>query len=120
MLRMPPSPASGERRCAQHTGNFVMRSAARISGFELARIWSSDPHDPRQTMTLAPPSPLESSAASRATPRRVIDIADLSLTYETDDGPVHALSNIDLAIEAGQCGSLRGPPGWGETTLVPV
>ena len=31
------------------------------------------------------------------TVRSVIDIAKLSLTFETNDGPVHALSDIDLA-----------------------
>jgi NitT/TauT family transport system ATP-binding protein len=51
---------------------------------------------------------------------RVIDIRDLSLTFETNDGPVHALSNIDLSIEKGEFISLIGPSGCGKTTLLRV
>jgi len=52
--------------------------------------------------------------------KRVVDIAKLSLTYETSDGPVHALSNIDLCIEAGDFVSFIGPSGCGKTTLMRV
>jgi NitT/TauT family transport system ATP-binding protein len=51
---------------------------------------------------------------------RVIDIARLSLTFETSDGPVEALSAIDLAIERGEFVSLIGPSGCGKTTLLRV
>jgi len=50
----------------------------------------------------------------------VIDIADLSLTFETNDGPVHALSNVSLGIERGDFVSLIGPSGCGKTTLLRV
>ena len=50
----------------------------------------------------------------------VIDIHDLSLTFETADGPVHALSNIDLRIEDGDFVSFIGPSGCGKTTLLRV
>ena len=33
---------------------------------------------------------------------RVVEIRGLSLVFETADGPVHALSQVDLAIEAGE------------------
>ncbi|MBV9740926.1 MAG: ABC transporter ATP-binding protein [Hyphomicrobiales bacterium] len=51
---------------------------------------------------------------------RVIDISRLSLTFETSDGPVQALSEIDLAIERGEFVSLIGPSGCGKTTLLRV
>jgi NitT/TauT family transport system ATP-binding protein len=51
---------------------------------------------------------------------RTIDIAGLSLTFETSDGPVEALSSIDLAIERGEFVSLIGPSGCGKTTLLRV
>jgi NitT/TauT family transport system ATP-binding protein len=51
---------------------------------------------------------------------RVIDISNLSLTFETSDGPVQAVSEIDLAIEGGEFVSLIGPSGCGKTTLLRV
>ncbi len=50
----------------------------------------------------------------------VIDIKDLSLVFETNDGPVHALSNIDLAVRRGEFVSFIGPSGCGKTTLMRV
>ncbi|WP_248304805.1 ABC transporter ATP-binding protein [Breoghania sp. L-A4] len=47
-------------------------------------------------------------------------IDDLSLTFETGDGPVHALSNIDLEVERGEFVSFIGPSGCGKTTLLRV
>lgn len=52
--------------------------------------------------------------------KSVIQIDDLSLTFETNDGPVHALSHIDLAIEEGEFVSFIGPSGCGKTTLLRV
>ncbi len=50
----------------------------------------------------------------------VIDIRGLSLTYEAADGPVYALSNVDLAIAEGEFVSFIGPSGCGKTTLLRV
>jgi NitT/TauT family transport system ATP-binding protein len=50
----------------------------------------------------------------------VISIKDLSLTFETNDGPVHALADIDLDINAGDFVSFIGPSGCGKTTLLRV
>jgi NitT/TauT family transport system ATP-binding protein len=48
----------------------------------------------------------------------VIAARDLSLTFETPDGPVYALSKIDLSIFAGEFVSFIGPSGCGKTTLL--
>jgi NitT/TauT family transport system ATP-binding protein len=65
-------------------------------------------------------APSNAVAAGEVAATRVIDIARLSLTFETSDGPIEALSDIDLAIERGEFVSLIGPSGCGKTTLLRV
>jgi NitT/TauT family transport system ATP-binding protein len=49
-----------------------------------------------------------------------IDIRGLSLTFETNDGPVQALSGIDLDVKRGEFVSFIGPSGCGKTTLLRI
>ncbi|WP_374754483.1 ABC transporter ATP-binding protein [Aureimonas sp. AU4] len=49
-----------------------------------------------------------------------MDARGLSLTFETGDGPVHALKDIDLTIGHGEFVSFIGPSGCGKTTLLRV
>ena len=50
----------------------------------------------------------------------VIEAKDLSLTFQTADGPVFALSKVDLRVEEGDFVSFIGPSGCGKTTLLRV
>ena len=50
----------------------------------------------------------------------VIKSSDLSLTFETSDGPVHALKDINLEISKGEFVSFIGPSGCGKTTFLRV
>ena len=50
----------------------------------------------------------------------VISAKDLSLTFETNDGPVQALTNINLDISKGEFVSFIGPSGCGKTTFLRV
>ena len=50
----------------------------------------------------------------------VADIRGLSLTYEAADGPVYALSDVDLQVDEGEFVSFIGPSGCGKTTLLRV
>jgi len=52
--------------------------------------------------------------------RRVVETRNLSLTFQTADGPVYALSEVDIAIEQGEFVSFIGPSGCGKTTLLRV
>ena len=50
----------------------------------------------------------------------VIKADNLSLTFETNDGPVHALKDINLEIRKGEFVSFIGPSGCGKTTFLRV
>ena len=51
---------------------------------------------------------------------KVIEVSNLDLTFETNDGPVHALKDVDLTINKGDFVSFIGPSGCGKTTLLRV
>ena len=51
---------------------------------------------------------------------RVVEARKVDLVFETADGPVHALSEIDLEINKGDFISLIGPSGCGKTSLMRV
>jgi NitT/TauT family transport system ATP-binding protein len=54
------------------------------------------------------------------TPRAeaAIEISGVSLRFDTNDGPVQALSNVSLKVARGEFVSFIGPSGCGKTTLL--
>ena len=58
--------------------------------------------------------------AQSANPTLAVEVRNASLIYNPLDAPVHALSDIDLAIQPGEFVSLIGPSGCGKTTLLRV
>lgn len=48
----------------------------------------------------------------------VIEARNLSLTFQTGDGPVHALKDVNLTVEKGDFVSFIGPSGCGKTTFL--
>ncbi|MDH3668626.1 MAG: ABC transporter ATP-binding protein [Paracoccaceae bacterium] len=50
----------------------------------------------------------------------VIDAQGLDLVFQTNDGPVHALSDVDLTVGQGDFISFIGPSGCGKTTFLRV
>ncbi len=63
------------------------------------------------------PSPVQSGPAG-SDGDSVVRAHGLTLSFQTADGPVHALSDIDLEIGRGEFVSLIGPSGCGKTTLL--
>ncbi len=59
-------------------------------------------------------SPMMSNAAS------VVSARDLCLTFETADGPVNALTGVNLDVAKGDFVSFIGPSGCGKTTFLRV
>jgi NitT/TauT family transport system ATP-binding protein len=50
----------------------------------------------------------------------VIDAKGLGLTFETADGPVHALKDVTLSVGKGDFVSFIGPSGCGKTTFLRI
>ena len=48
----------------------------------------------------------------------VIEARDLNLVFQTGDGPVHALKDVNLSINRGEFVSFIGPSGCGKTTFL--
>ncbi len=77
----------------------------------------------RSTRAAKPARKAAAKPAARAAGgkrKSVISAQELSLTFATADGPVHALSNVDLEVSKGEFVSFIGPSGCGKTTLLRV
>jgi NitT/TauT family transport system ATP-binding protein len=60
------------------------------------------------------------TSTENAPRRRVVDAQTISLTFETADGRVDALSNVNLQVAEGEFVSFIGPSGCGKTTMLRV
>jgi len=60
------------------------------------------------------------TSQEKATRRRAVDAQNISLTFETADGRVDALSNVNLQVADGEFVSFIGPSGCGKTTMLRV
>ena len=78
------------------------------------------PSDPTAKVVDLPTGRGKGPGAKAAASDVIIDIRNLSLTFQTADAPVFALSNIDLQVRAGEFVSLIGPSGCGKTTLMRI
>jgi NitT/TauT family transport system ATP-binding protein len=72
------------------------------------------------TTTKATNFQMGAAAAEGKRGATVVAAAKLSLTFDTNDGPVNALSEVDLAIGKGEFVSFIGPSGCGKTTFLRV
>ncbi|MBD3764399.1 MAG: ATP-binding cassette domain-containing protein, partial [Rhodobacterales bacterium] len=55
---------------------------------------------------------------TRTPGQAVIEARGVDLTFQTSDGPVHALRDVNLTIDRGDFVSFIGPSGCGKTTFL--
>jgi len=65
-----------------------------------------------------PAGPVTEIKPSASARRLAVDVRDVSLTFDTGDGKVNALSNVQLQVAEGEFVSFIGPSGCGKTTLL--
>ena len=59
---------------------------------------------------------MQSGAANRP----VLDVRNLTITYDTEKGPLHTVRDVSMQIAAGEIYGLVGESGSGKTTLARV
>ena len=55
---------------------------------------------------------------TESTTQPVVEARQLDLTFQTNDGPVHALKDVSLRVNKGEFVSFIGPSGCGKTTFL--
>ncbi|WP_282168501.1 ABC transporter ATP-binding protein [Ruegeria atlantica] len=55
---------------------------------------------------------------TESTTQPVIEARQLDLTFQTNDGPIHALKDVNLTVDKGEFVSFIGPSGCGKTTFL--
>jgi NitT/TauT family transport system ATP-binding protein len=64
-------------------------------------------------------SQADATVQSAPAPQRLaVDVRNVSLTFQTSDGAVDALSNVSLQVAEGEFVSFIGPSGCGKTTML--
>jgi NitT/TauT family transport system ATP-binding protein len=70
--------------------------------------------------SLSPVKSVSEPSPEPASKRLAVDARNISLTFETADGRVDALSDVSLQVADGEFVSLIGPSGCGKTTMLRV
>ena len=52
--------------------------------------------------------------------KAVVEVRNVSMTYQSPNGEIHALENISFSVDEGEFISIIGPSGCGKTTLLSI
>src|ERR1700722_5347363 len=108
-------------RRAKTLGAPPLSAFATLRGMALPKARMSIVSEPEPGPRLAEAASSSASSATEQAPRRlVVDAQHISLTFETADGKVEALSDVSLRIAEGEFVSFIGPSGCGKTTMLRV
>jgi NitT/TauT family transport system ATP-binding protein len=93
----------------------MVKPSTRKSSVRSTKVSSMTPGKPSGKTGKAP-----NKASGKTAAPSVISANGLSLTFQTGDGPVNALSEVNLDIGRGEFVSFIGPSGCGKTTFLRV
>jgi len=96
------------------------RVARRPGPTEQSVAIASSPTAPIRPLDRATPPTASAADRPASAHALAVNARGVSLTFQTGDGEVRALANVDLQIEAGDFVSFIGPSGCGKTTLLRV
>jgi NitT/TauT family transport system ATP-binding protein len=125
-MEMRPIPANNSagmrKHCARHGLQLLLHARMALSEPNISIVNPpASGHSPDEN-TSRPESAGKAGvmAAEPLAQRLVVDARDISLTFETADGKVEALSNVSLQVAPGEFVSFIGPSGCGKTTMLRV
>jgi NitT/TauT family transport system ATP-binding protein len=114
---------SGCANIVRASGHRICHYSDMASPKQSISVVSTSQAAPSSTDSTARPASVRSVDVMSTTPalkRLVVDAEAISLTFETADGRVDALSNVDLQVAEGEFVSFIGPSGCGKTTMLRV
>jgi NitT/TauT family transport system ATP-binding protein len=114
---------SGCANIVRATGSGICHYSNMASPKQRISVVSASLATPSPSERMSRPASVRSADVMSTAPapqRLVVDAKAISLTFETADGRVDALSNVDLQVAEGEFVSFIGPSGCGKTTMLRV
>src|SRR5277367_4293304 len=114
---------SGCANIVRASGDRICHYSDMASPKQSISVGGNPPAAPSPSEKMSRPASVRSADVMSTEPaykRLVVEANAISLTFETADGRVDALSNVSLQIAEGEFVSFIGPSGCGKTTMLRV